>query len=95
MASAILIALWDGLRARPQYRTAVAGGMVAAEAALYVSNNQVCPLTPLAEELGAARGSVVDMFLPDWAAKRIPLVASTASLLALMLNVSALMRQRR
>jgi hypothetical protein len=63
--------------------------MVVAETALYVSNNQVCPLTPLAEELGAARGSVVDIFLPSWAARRIPLVAGTAALLALVLNIRA------
>jgi hypothetical protein len=89
VAGAVLIALWDGLRGRPRRRTAIAGGMVVAETALYVSNNQVCPLTPLAEELGAARGSVVDIFLPSWAARRIPLVAGTAALLALVLNIRA------
>jgi hypothetical protein len=89
VAGAIVIALWDGLRGRPRRRTAIAGGMVVAETALYVSNNQVCPLTPLAEELGAAQGSVVDIFLPSWAARRIPLVAGTAALLALALNVRA------
>ncbi|MGH2357012.1 MAG: hypothetical protein ACRDGJ_03240, partial [Candidatus Limnocylindria bacterium] len=55
----------------------------------YVSNNQVCPLTPLAEEIGAERGSVVDNFLPDWAARRIPIVAGSAALLALFLNLRA------
>jgi hypothetical protein len=60
------------------------------ETAVYASNNQVCPLTPLAEELGAARGSVVDIFLPAWAAKRIPLVAGSAALFALIFNVRAL-----
>ncbi len=89
IAGAILIALWDGLQEQPRRRTAIAGGMVIVETALYVSNNQVCPLTPLAEELGAAKGSVVDIFLPTWAARRIPLVAGTAALLALVLNVLA------
>ena len=89
VAGAILIALWDGLQGRPRRRTAIAAGMVVAETALYVSNNQVCPLTPLAEELGAAQGSVVDIFLPTWAARRIPLVAGTAALLALALNARA------
>ncbi len=68
--------------------------MVVVETALYVSNNQVCPLTPLAEELGAARGSVVDLFLPAWAARRIPLVAGSAALLALVLNFRALRAAR-
>jgi hypothetical protein len=90
IAAAVVLALSDGLRGRPLPRTAVAGGIVLAESALYVSNNQVCPLTPLAEELGAERGSVVDMFLPAWAARRIPLVAGSAAALALVLNVRAL-----
>ena len=90
IAGAILLALWDGVRGQPRRRTAIAGGMVVVETAIYISNNQVCPLTPLAEELGAARGSVVDIFLPAWAASRIPIVAGSAALLALILNLRAL-----
>ena len=95
IAGAILLALWDGILGRPQLRTAIAGALVVTETAAYVTNNQVCPLTPLAEELGAARGSVVDMFLPAWAARRIPLVAGTGALLALGLNFRARLRLRR
>lgn len=89
VAGAVLLTLWDGLTGRPRRRTAIAGGVVAAETALYITNNQVCPLTPLAEELGASTGSVVDLFLPMWAAKRIPAVAGTAAIAALILNVRA------
>jgi hypothetical protein len=89
IASAVVLTLWDGIRGRPGRRTAIAGGVVLAESALFVSNNQVCPLTPLAEELGAERGSVVDIFLPDWAARRIPVVAGSAAALALVLNLRA------
>jgi len=89
IAGAVLLTLWDGLRARPARRTAIAGGVVFAESALYLSNNQVCPLTPLAEELGAERGSVVDIFLPAWVARRIPIVAGSAAVLALVLNLRA------
>ena len=64
-----------------------------AESAIFVSNNNVCPLTPLAEELGAERGSVVDMFLPAPVAERIPRVAGSAALLALALNLRALTRR--
>jgi hypothetical protein len=95
IAGAIVLALWDGAQGQPQRRTAIAGAMVVAETAAYLSNNQVCPLTPLAEELGAARGSVVDMFLPAWAARRIPLVAGTTAFLALALNLRASLRPRR
>lgn len=85
--AAVLLTLWDGLRGDPRKRTAIAGGLVLAESAIYLSNNQVCPLTPLAEEFGAQRGSVVDMFLPDAVARRIPLVAGSAASLALVLNL--------
>jgi hypothetical protein len=95
IAAAIVVTIWDGLRGRPTWRTATAGAVVIGESAVYVSNNQVCPLTPLAEQLGADRGSVVDIFLPDWAARRIPLVAGSAALLALVLNVIALLARYR
>lgn len=91
--AAVVLTLWDGLRGTPTRRTAVAGGMVLAESAAYVSNNQVCPLTPLAEELGADRGAVVDLFLPAGVARRIPLVAGSAAALALGLNLRALLRR--
>ena len=95
IATAVLLTLWDGVRGRPRRRTAIAGLMVLAESAVYLSNNQVCPLTPLAEELGAERGSVVDMFLPEWAARRIPIVAGTAALAAALLNVRAMLPRRQ
>lgn len=91
--AAVVLTLWDGLRGRPRRRTAVAGGIVLAETALYVSNNQVCPLTPLAEEFGAERGSVVDLFLPAAVARQIPLVAGSSAALALALNLRALRKR--
>jgi hypothetical protein len=91
--AAVLTTLWDGIRGAPRRRTGVAGGIVLTETALYLSNNQVCPLTPLAEEFGAVRGSVVDMFLPAALARRIPLVAGSAAILALVLNLRALARR--
>jgi len=92
ISAAVVLTVWDGLRGRPRRRTAVAGGVVLAESVLYVSNNQVCPLTPLAEEFGADRGSVVDLFLPAAVARRIPLVAGSSAALALGLNLRALLR---
>jgi hypothetical protein len=91
--AAVVLTLWDGARGRPGRRTAMAGSVVLAESALYASNNQVCPLTPLAEEFGAARGSVADMFLPAAVARQIPLVAGSAAVLALMLNLRSILRR--
>lgn len=95
IAAALVLTLWDGATGRPRRRTAIAGAVVLGEAAVFASNNQVCPLTPLAEEFGAERGSVVDMFLPMWAARRIPVVAGSAALLSLVLNVAAVARTAR
>lgn len=89
VGSAIGLFVWDGLRRRPGRRAAVALGIVLTESAVFVSNNQVCPLTPLAEELGAERGSVADIFLPDWFARRIPLLGGSALALGLVLNLRA------
>jgi hypothetical protein len=89
VGGAIGLFVWDGLRQRRGRRAAIALGIVLTESALYVSNNQVCPLTPLAEELGAARGSVADIFLPEALARRIPLFGGTALVVGLILNAWA------
>ena len=95
VGAALVVTLIDGAIGRPRRRTAAAGALVAAETAVFLSNNQVCPFTPLAEELGAERGSVVDMFLPAAMARRIPLVAGTAAALSMGLNAAAVLRTRR
>jgi hypothetical protein len=89
----ILLFVWDGLVQRPRRRTAIALGVILAESTIYASNNQVCPLTPLAEELGAERGSVADIFLPDWFSRRIPLFGGTALMLGIALNARAWLRR--
>ena len=94
VGAAILLLIWEGLRQRPGRRAAVALGVTLAESAIYASNNQVCPLTPLAEKLGAERGSVADIFLPDWLSRRIPLLGGGALVLGLVLNAQALLNGR-
>jgi hypothetical protein len=94
MSAALAVLVWDGIRQRPGRRTVVAGGLVMVEAALFVSNDQVCPLTPLAEEVGATSGSVADIFLPDWMARRIPLVGGTALVVGTLLSASSWLRHR-
>jgi hypothetical protein len=92
IGGAIVLFVWDGLRGRPRWRTVAALGIATAEAAVYLSNNQVCPLTPLAEELGAEHGAVADMFLPEWASRRIPVVSTTALLVGALLNLRVLLK---
>ena len=95
VGACILVFVWEGFRQRPGRRAAVALGVTLAETAIFASNNQVCPLTPLAEELGAPRGSVADIFLPDWASSRIPIISGSILALGLVLNASAWLRGRR
>jgi hypothetical protein len=94
VAAQIAVIAWDGLRQRPRRRTALAFAIAIGESAVYASNNQVCPLTPLAEQLGAADGSVTDIFLPDRISRRIPLVGGSALLLGVALNLLAWRRRR-
>jgi hypothetical protein len=93
VAAQIMMVLWDGIRQRPGRRTAVALAVALGESAVYASNNQVCPLTPLAEELGARDGSVTDIFLPERISRRIPLVGGASLALGLGLNLWALRRR--
>lgn len=77
--------LYAGLRKRQDRTTAVAAAAVAAESAIYFGNGRHCPLTGVAEELGAEHGSVTDIYLPHWIAARIftynaPLVVVAALL---------------
>lgn len=94
VGAAILVVAWDGLRGRPRRRTGVALAVALAESSIYASNNQVCPLTPLTEKLGARNGAVADIFLPDWFSQRIPLFGGAALLVGLVLNAIALVRDR-
>lgn len=96
ITGALALTLWDGLRGRPGRRTAITGGIVLVETGLYLSNGQVCPLTPLAQELGDdSSGSVVDLYLPPAVARRIPVVAGAALALAVVLNLAAMARSVR
>ncbi len=94
IAGCIAVYVWEGLRGRAGRRAAASLAVALSEAAVYLSNNQVCPLTPLAEELGAQNGAVVDMYLPASLSRRIPLVSTATLIAGLALSVRAL-RMRR
>jgi hypothetical protein len=92
---AILWLVVTGITGRRDRTVAIAGGLVATEAAVFVANSGVCPLTPLAERLGARRGSVSDIFLPDAMAHTIPIWSSALVALGVALHVRQLVRERR
>lgn len=94
IAACIVVFDWDGIHGRPGRRAALAASVAVAESLAYVSNNQVCPLTPLAEELGASSGTVTDLYLPRAASDRVPLVGGSALLIGVALHALAI-RERR
>ncbi len=88
IAACIGVFAWDGIRGRDGRRAWVTAAVAFAETAIYASNNQVCPLTPLAEELGAGSGTVTDLYLPGWVSRRIPLFGSIALVIGLAFHLA-------
>ena len=93
--AAILWLVITGIVGRRDRTVAVAGVLVAAEAAVFVANDGVCPLTPLAERMGAGRGSVSDIFLPDLIARTIPVWSSALVAVGVGLHLRNLASDRR
>jgi hypothetical protein len=94
IAGLIVVFAWDGVHGRQSRRTAIAAVVALAESAVYASNNQVCPLTPLVEELGAESGSVTDIFLPEPISRRIPRYSGGLLVFALVLHGRARLANR-
>lgn len=84
-----------GLLGRRDRPVALAAGAVAAEAAVFCGNDRVCPLTPLTERLGANRGAVSDIFLPEAMARTIPIWSSALIVLAAVLHARSALRASR
>jgi hypothetical protein len=61
--------------------------LVLVESIVLISFGWKCPLTILAERLGASDGAVADLFLPKWFADRIFPVCGTTFLIACALLV--------
>jgi len=91
--SAILYLIYKGLRRESDRRAAVAAGIAATETLIYVGNGFRCPLTGLAESLGAEKGSVTDIFLPKWLAANIARIYDPLFFLALLLHARNLRRR--
>ncbi|MGE0040406.1 MAG: hypothetical protein AB7H88_06395 [Vicinamibacterales bacterium] len=85
LSACVLFALWSGVADRITTWTWVAVGLVAVEGIVLAAAGWICPLTLLAERLGAERGSVSDIFLPKWFADRIFPICGTTWAVALVL----------
>jgi hypothetical protein len=92
----MLYVLYAGLKGRPDRRAAIAVAVVAGESLIFAANGFRCPLTDLAEQLGAERGSVTDVYLPRWFARNLPAIHVPLLLLAVLLhrkNIASCMRK--
>ncbi len=76
-------------------KTAIAAGVVVGESLIFVGNRCRCPLTRVAEALGAACGSVTDIYLPLWLASYIVPIHVPLLALALSLHARNFLRRSR
>jgi hypothetical protein len=72
--SCMIYVLWAGFKRRSDRRVAIAAGVVASESLIFAANGFRCPLTQVAERVGAQRGSVTDIYLPSWFARNLPAI---------------------
>ena len=93
--ASILWLVITGLVGRRDRSVGVAAILVAAETAVFLANDGVCPLTPLAEQYGAADGRVSDIFLPDRLARTIPVWSSALVAAGVLLHLRAWRRDAR
>ena len=87
LSACVLYALFSGVMDRVTTWTWVAVGLVVLESVVLAASGWTCPLTLLAERLGAARGSVSDIFLPKWCADRIFPICGTTYGIALVIII--------
>jgi hypothetical protein len=66
--------LYAGFARQSDRRAGIAAAVVTAESLIFAGNGFRCPLTPVAERLGAEKGSVTDIYLPRWLAHNLPAI---------------------
>ena len=93
---ALGVVLYDGLMTHRGQRTVVAAALVGGEwEVIYLATGARCPMTTLAESLGAEKGSVTDIFLPRWFARNLPILHLPLVAAALWLHVRRPSASRR
>ncbi len=92
--AAMVYLLVTGVAGRTDRRTAVAGAIVGGESLVFLANGARCPLTDVAEALGADKGSVTDIYLPGWLARSLPMIHVPLVLTAVWLHVRNVKRTR-
>jgi hypothetical protein len=93
LQTSIFYLLYKGVRGETDRKAVVVGAVVGAECLIYAGNGYRCPLTGLAEDLGAESGSVTDIFLPKWLAANVARIYGPMFALALYLHGRGLARR--
>ena len=91
--SCIVYLVYSGLRGRTDRRAEYAAGVALVESVIYAGNGFHCPLTGLAEDLGAQHGQVTDIFLPKWLAANVANIYTPLLAVGLFLHARNLMRR--
>jgi len=76
LAGALVYFYWSAVRGRSDRRAAIAGAAVGTEALIFAANGFRCPLTSIAEDLGAESGSVSDIYLPRLIGDNLPYITA-------------------
>lgn len=92
LSTCVAYALYSALTNDITRWTWLAVALVVVEGLVLLSCGWTCPLTIVAERLGATRGSVADIFLPKWFADRIFPICGTTYLVACVILVLRLVR---
>jgi hypothetical protein len=82
----VLYLLYAGFARKTDRRAAIAAAVVGGETLIFAANGFRCPLTDVAESLGAESGSVTDIYLPGWLARNLPAIHVPLIVLALYLH---------
>jgi len=91
LSACVLQVLASGLAGQISVWTWCAVGAIVVEGVVLLANGGKCPLTAVAERLGAADGSVSDIFLPKWLADRIFPICGTMFLIGCALIVARML----
>jgi len=93
--SCMMYLLYAGFARRSDRRAALAAVVVGGESMIFVANGFRCPLTLLADSLGARSGSVTDIYLPRWFAHNLPAIHAPLLVLAAFLHGRNIYLQRK
>lgn len=71
MSAVLLMMVYEVVVDRITWITWNAAGLFLAEGIVLLLNRGRCPMTSMAEDLGASSGQITDLFLPKWFADQI------------------------